>query len=780
MTSPLDPVRVHALLIGINDYRHTASLRGCLRDVARVHAFLRQTVGVGADRIRSLTGADATREAIIEAFLSLADDPRVGDGDQVFIHFSGHGAPMRDPIGRSASGWIESLVAYDSGPGGAPCIPDRTVGALLALITRRTPHVTIVLDCCHSGSGTRTLAPTLARTAEADPRPPPPELDAALIAAGEAAGAASRLKDRGVPYTLLAACRDRELAREHAEVIDGQVVYSGLFSSCLYPTLERAQPGLSHAELMEQVAPRVTAVDRFQHPQCEGRRERIVFGGADVRRDPFLRVVGVTGGALVVDGGTLHGIHRGARLALYAPDARSHAAPSTGAAEVSSASLTACRAVLDGDGSPAERVNARALMVDGAGPAPVGVAFDEDGAPAPAAPVASSGGSHRWRAAAPTDPCALRLVSRPGELVITDPVGRPLIAPLPPRPIERVWEALDAIVRFDRLATLENPDPASNIQGRLSMRVRHHRPRERDPGAMPVIDAAGGEVVLPYDPDRPGELYGVEVINGSAQALHPYLFMLNADRSIAPLYPRSSGDVAIGPGRSLFVGHAAHDELMEAWLPDGGPGEPQWVTARNQLLLIAAPQPAQLGVLSQAPLAVPPPDTVWRSGPLARMIAEFAAGKRMLRRQVVEEWGTARLAVTVMRRPRAVTPGPAPLRLPEGITVWSTGFAGTVTAADLDRHQRFGATPTPPIAALRVAGWLPLRAAGDGAGDAPLVLALDGRGGALRVEVGGTAAVVPMAFDEAGFQPAGSSVGPGAAEIRAPGGPMWVVLVRRG
>jgi hypothetical protein len=49
----------------------------------------------------------------------------------------------------------ESLVCYDSGAPGGFDLADKELAVLLAELARNDPHIAVVLDCCHSGSGTR-------------------------------------------------------------------------------------------------------------------------------------------------------------------------------------------------------------------------------------------------------------------------------------------------------------------------------------------------------------------------------------------------------------------------------------------------------------------------------------------------------------------------------------------------------------------------------------------------------------------------------------------------
>ena len=158
MSTPSD--RFFALVVGIDRFAVHPHLDGCVNDAHAMRDLLVDGFGVPADHIRVLTNEAATRDGIIGAFKShLIENDAIGRGDAILFHFSGHGANMLDPLDVSPTGLIESLVAYDSGTEGVFGIPDTTVAALLALLGEaRGDNVTVVLDCCHSGSGTRGIS----------------------------------------------------------------------------------------------------------------------------------------------------------------------------------------------------------------------------------------------------------------------------------------------------------------------------------------------------------------------------------------------------------------------------------------------------------------------------------------------------------------------------------------------------------------------------------------------------------------------------------------------
>jgi metacaspase-1 len=143
--------RKKALLVGINAYP-TAPLRGCVNDVMLMSEILVKHYGFSAKDKRVLTDAAATTANIRERLNWLVDDAQ--PGDVLYFHFSGHGSQVIDtdynkevePDGLDEIicpvdiNWRDKIIKDDE----------------LKNIFDRVPvgvSLTVVLDCCHSGTG---------------------------------------------------------------------------------------------------------------------------------------------------------------------------------------------------------------------------------------------------------------------------------------------------------------------------------------------------------------------------------------------------------------------------------------------------------------------------------------------------------------------------------------------------------------------------------------------------------------------------------------------------
>ncbi len=149
-----------ALLVGINEYPNGLALKGCVNDVMLQKELLIHRFGFKDNDILTLTDKQATRKGILTAF----EDHLIKQakrGDVVVFHFSGHGSQVVDPDRDSPDGLNSTFVPIDSilPPGfpvsGGPVQDIMGHTLFLLMYALKTDNVTVVLDSCHSGGGTR-------------------------------------------------------------------------------------------------------------------------------------------------------------------------------------------------------------------------------------------------------------------------------------------------------------------------------------------------------------------------------------------------------------------------------------------------------------------------------------------------------------------------------------------------------------------------------------------------------------------------------------------------
>ncbi|KAK0234493.1 caspase domain-containing protein [Armillaria nabsnona] len=157
-----------ALVISIDEYADLDlhNLTGAVADADAVKDFLQKTLRVPEHQIKNLRNKDVTRVTIKEEIKNFGDNPVIKKGDPILIFYAGHGAIVNMPQGwptGSADEKIQMLVPHDFNPNGSDNskrgqgVLDVRLSHLLQDITdKKSDNITVILDCCHSGSGMRT------------------------------------------------------------------------------------------------------------------------------------------------------------------------------------------------------------------------------------------------------------------------------------------------------------------------------------------------------------------------------------------------------------------------------------------------------------------------------------------------------------------------------------------------------------------------------------------------------------------------------------------------
>jgi hypothetical protein len=332
---------LRALLVGIDAYpAPVPPLIGCVNDVRAVAQTLVARVPQDDLHLLVLTNEQATREAVAEAIRSHLT--RGGPDSTALFYFSGHGSQQHAPPelwSREPDRRNETLVLVDSRAPGGWDLADKELSGLLASVAGSVGHLLVVLDCCHSGDGTRDAHGSVRlRLAPEDPRPRPwstfvPE--ATVTAENAPAGAAGRTRSvwssPATNHVLLAACRSSETAKELTIGGRGR----GALSAALERALTENGGQLTYRDIHRFVTAGVLARVEDQHPQLEtgdaADLDRAFLGGVLPARPQQLTLSRLPDG-WSVDAGAVHGVPEPigedtTELAIYALGGETDGAP---------------------------------------------------------------------------------------------------------------------------------------------------------------------------------------------------------------------------------------------------------------------------------------------------------------------------------------------------------------------------------------------------------------------------------------------------------------------
>ncbi|VDB91751.1 unnamed protein product [Peniophora sp. CBMAI 1063] len=320
-----------ALIIGVDVYQRSEyNLSRSVNDAKKVEDYLlhHHKPPVTPDRILFLQDSDATTRAIIDCLEYMYKDvaprgrwrnkARPTHGDPILIYYAGHGSSLKVPTGwghwkTSDPGKIQCLSPHDAAMDDTVkgVITDRTFGCLLErLADARGSNVTVILDCCHSGGGTRnpkafprymdfpkdaTIDPAYQREYRETQHP-----------GGATHSGLSHFLNYGLKsHILLAACGPREYA------------YDGGFADALLKVLKSEDAHrLTYAELINRL-------DGLpgQTPRCEGdgKEVRLLFQTNQRSRRTY-DVVGDGSSYKLMNVGTRFGSLKGDTFAIYKHD----------------------------------------------------------------------------------------------------------------------------------------------------------------------------------------------------------------------------------------------------------------------------------------------------------------------------------------------------------------------------------------------------------------------------------------------------------------------------
>lgn len=675
---------LYALLVGIDRYdsrSRVPHLRGCVNDVEAMAELLQRKYGLAAANMRKLTNEAATHQAIKLAFRhhlikqakAWAEAGRNGAPPAFVFHYSGHGSQARDETGTEPDGMDETLVAYDSRLPGIYDIKDWELGQLITELNQYSDNVTIILDCCHSGSGTRNMTdPAVAsvRRCLPDLRPQPPE-NQRPASVGMQRGLSTSNWEMGGKHVLLAGCRDKEESNEYGLAIGNQRTWRGAMTYFLQRELEELPPAstLTYRELHERIRYQVNSTYPNQMPQCEGDRDRELFGGLRPQRDAFFSVIDKREGYFWIDGGIAHGLQAGTLLNVYPKETRTLAAAGAPVARLQvdeeGAIQSGCIVVSGDEG--AVDVQARCVLHQisyGNMQRKVSLAIAEP----------QLADAIRQRLGGQTDKnltdvsTYLQLVESAGDfrvvlhqdqLEIQDASGKLLVAPLDKNSLDELAADLAHLARYRNALELRNSAPHTELAGaiQLTMKELAFDAVTQKPVAKELPRTPGGELITVVD-----TRIVFEVTNHSDQNLYFALLGFSPDWSIYQLYPTVGGaHEALKAGQTLSIGLSnRRNEQWRVELPKG------MIEGRDLFKVIATVQDTSFEILTQGALkspfdrsrAVPSGDRPVSA--LDQILQSVMKGQQTRAygpppATVEDEWTTAELEVTTVESPQQMT-----------------------------------------------------------------------------------------------------------------------------
>lgn len=278
-----DPMK-KALLVGINKYAPelNADLRGCVNDVKAMRELLLGTYGFEPDNIRVVIDERATKQNIIDRLKWLVADAQ--PGDELFFHYSGHGAQVRDRDGDELKDHLDEILCPHDLKWDDP-LTDDFIGDLFDDLPAGV-NLTMFCDSCHSGTMTRgQLLGFDKKPGKKDNKPrtisPPVDIASRFM---DSKVNSKRKVGKGkkgeevLNHVLISGCQDDQTSSD--AYIGGK--YQGAFTWAVTEVL-KVKPNVTYDKLHEKVLTQLNG--KFtQVPNLSGpgsMTSRRVFGGSE-------------------------------------------------------------------------------------------------------------------------------------------------------------------------------------------------------------------------------------------------------------------------------------------------------------------------------------------------------------------------------------------------------------------------------------------------------------------------------------------------------------------
>lgn len=611
---------IYALLVGINEYLGgVPRLNGCTNDVEGLRAFLEARTQSGEFELKllTLTSGDffnpdevkPTRAAVISAFREHLGKAQADD--VALFYYSGHGSQELAP----PEFWHlepdhldETLVLYDSRTEDGWDLADKELALLIAELAARGPHVLVILDACHSGSGTRAADGTTVRLAPLDRRERPLEAFLPGVVPGIGTGApdtgnlptpGSRESGQrktggwfGLPpgrHVVISACQAEESARE--KLMPGGQVH-GVLSYYLLDTLQRAGPPLTYRDVFYRLDALVRNLVSDQNPLLAASDsadlQQPFLGGAMDEQLPYYNISFEKESGWTLQAGAIHGIAApdGAEtthLALFPFGTPlkpgSSLAGSLGQARVLAVQAGQSRvelALADGHQPNPQSDSFRAVVV--AAPlSPVAAHLSGGDGPALERLGAHLAGSLIVRPVETAEAAVIAVTAELDQPVYTlKRAGdlQPLRVAVPGKGTEasalEAFYKLEHIARWMQVLALENK--ASQLPaGAVHMEFFRYLPGEGGgPGHSEPLEGQGA-IELEYDPQQGEKSARLQIrLTHTGQypgRLYCMLVDLTEDFSIAADSALFGGGLWLSPGQEQWATNANGEPFIHVWVP---------------------------------------------------------------------------------------------------------------------------------------------------------------------------------------------------------------------
>ena len=329
-----------ALIIAVGEYPAASKIPpiASTNDIKYIKTALSRN-GFEEKNIDTLINSKATKAAILNALTQLSKKAK--QNDIVVIHFSCHGQQIRDQktieLGKDEDdGYDEAFLPYDAmakysptGYKGQNHLRDDDLYPILLNIRKKlgaAGSLLVLLDACHSGTGTRSESFAVTRGEPIPFANPENPLDSVInLSAAGGLGFFDAMSDSVSNMVVISASSPHQVNKQL--IINNEEL--GSLSYSFYKALSEMTAGNTYQLLFEKIRATMQAFIPEQIPMIEGNKQQLIFSGQYQAKENkvYVRVgykesTGTEDSVFTVDKGLLDNIAKGTRCKIYKAESK--------------------------------------------------------------------------------------------------------------------------------------------------------------------------------------------------------------------------------------------------------------------------------------------------------------------------------------------------------------------------------------------------------------------------------------------------------------------------
>lgn len=369
-----------ALIVAIGNYpeprKNKWPVINSVSDIPLIKNALINNQQFSENNIRVLVDSQATKQGIIDAMDKLYAS--ANSGDVVVIHFSSHGQQLEDDNNDEIDGLDEAIVPYGAVFSFDPAkykqfqsgyLRDDKFGDMITQLRNKlgkNGDVLVILDACHSGSGTRGTQTAMIRGGNIPMVSS--QFNASRFAGEDTAGVfkenyKTSLNADAASLILISGAQARE---SNYECYDDNNKPVGSLSYSFSKAISSVKGNITYRGLFAMIENIMLDKAPKQKPVLEGEAiDRELFGGKYVKQQPYFSIIQNQSNdeVIVLNGGYISGISSGSVIKFYETGTSNTAGKKTiGSGKVISASSFLCSVKPDSPGTGLAKLNPWAFI----------------------------------------------------------------------------------------------------------------------------------------------------------------------------------------------------------------------------------------------------------------------------------------------------------------------------------------------------------------------------------------------------------------------------------